>query len=1073
MKIVVRILAGTASIAICAALLIGGLAAAILWTDSGQDLLRRKTEELASNALGPGYVVALGQQTISIGPSGRIGLGFSDVALRDRESGETVGTVALVRAGIGVSSLLSGNLALETLAVERVRLDPGTLEGEGDVEPFVPDEIFQTADRIFTALDDAGLRLLEVADVASLNADPDTRLDRLTVSRVGQGETAIDLTAHLAGRDVAVTGRATLAPDGNRLAGLSLQTAPLPLAFGEPPQDAGDRSVAFEGSASLAAELATTEAGRNLRVRLDAGEGRLIGRMPVALRSGVLELTLDEGRSYARVSAGRIETASVEAEFRGGLNLVADAAGHHGFSLASSRLISTAGGDGAPRSAELTLGGWFDPADAAADIERLVLDTGDGGLAGAAALGGIEPEDRIRADLTFDNVDAATVKAFWPIIISPEARSWVIDHAGDAGRVEGGNFTLDVSVDRLPKILDPEISPSAEEMHLALAIDGAAFATIGDLPDLSAVTGDLDFRAGRTVISVASATVAAVPEVTILPSSLQFEREEAGVIASLSLNIGGPAPALLEIADRDPVNALDKIGWQSDEVSGAATAGVNARFLLGRPGEKSVLQNWTVIADLDDVGLKRRLEGRQLGAITGMASLSPGTVFGEVEATIDGVPARIAFAEPLEPNPVGERSLTITTELEKSQLQAILPALDDVVDGALSATLVRSGDTYRAAIDLSAARLRLPATGWSKGPGVPASLSFDMTTDDNTLSLTNAKLEGEGFHAEGQAEADRGGLKSVTIDKAAFSRSDDFSGSVRREDGGFKVALTGRSLDARAGLARLRAGGMASATDTGTRQAPLDLSIAVDRLIGFGGEELRNATIAFRQQASGAPVADIAAVAADGSPLRLAIQKRGEGRSVELSTDDAGALLRFTGLYSNMYGGRARLAMAGNQPAQYGGKLALQDFTLVNESRLARLVGTTRDREASLAGAVGQELQTSDAYFDAASAQLAWNGSRLVARDGIIRGPIFGSSFEGVIVDDAQRIAIDGSFMPAYGVNRLFGAIPFFGGILGNGQEGGLIGITYRLAGPLDDPTLSVNPISAIAPGIFRRIFEY
>lgn len=63
--------------------------------------------------------------------------------------------------------------------------------------------------------------------------------------------------------------------------------------------------------------------------------------------------------------------------------------------------------------------------------------------------------------------------------------------------------------------------------------------------------------------------------------------------------------------------------------------------------------------------------------------------------------------------------------------------------------------------------------------------------------------------------------------------------------------------------------------------------------------------------------------------------------------------------------------------------------------------------------------------------------------------------------------------MPAYGLNRVFGAIPVVGRILGNGREGGLIGITYRLSGNFSSPKLEINPISAIAPGIFRNIFAY
>ncbi|MGN6149622.1 MAG: hypothetical protein ACTHPD_13870, partial [Rhizomicrobium sp.] len=39
-------------------------------------------------------------------------------------------------------------------------------------------------------------------------------------------------------------------------------------------------------------------------------------------------------------------------------------------------------------------------------------------------------------------------------------------------------------------------------------------------------------------------------------------------------------------------------------------------------------------------------------------------------------------------------------------------------------------------------------------------------------------------------------------------------------------------------------------------------------------------------------------------------------------------------------------------------------------------------------------------------------------------------------------------------------------------QGEGIIGMTYSVSGDADQPSLSVNPLAALAPGIFRRIFE-
>jgi len=36
-----------------------------------------------------------------------------------------------------------------------------------------------------------------------------------------------------------------------------------------------------------------------------------------------------------------------------------------------------------------------------------------------------------------------------------------------------------------------------------------------------------------------------------------------------------------------------------------------------------------------------------------------------------------------------------------------------------------------------------------------------------------------------------------------------------------------------------------------------------------------------------------------------------------------------------------------------------------------------------------------------------------------------------------------------------------------------LIGVTYEIVGSPGKPELRVNPISAMAPGVFRKIFEF
>ena len=62
----------------------------------------------------------------------------------------------------------------------------------------------------------------------------------------------------------------------------------------------------------------------------------------------------------------------------------------------------------------------------------------------------------------------------------------------------------------------------------------------------------------------------------------------------------------------------------------------------------------------------------------------------------------------------------------------------------------------------------------------------------------------------------------------------------------------------------------------------------------------------------------------------------------------------------------------------------------------------------------------------------------------------------------------------ADGVGVFIAGFFFVGSLfLGGGDKEGLVGITFEVVGPPGTPTLRVNPISAVAPGLLRKVFEF
>ena len=111
--------------------------------------------------------------------------------------------------------------------------------------------------------------------------------------------------------------------------------------------------------------------------------------------------------------------------------------------------------------------------------------------------------------------------------------------------------------------------------------------------------------------------------------------------------------------------------------------------------------------------------------------------------------------------------------------------------------------------------------------------------------------------------------------------------------------------------------------------------------------------------------------------------------------------------------------------------------------------------------------------FSALRAEFTRQNGALTIRDGVVKGPMIGATIEGSIDYPGNQVCMSGTFVPMYGVNNIFGQIPLFGMFLGGGNKEGLIGVTYEVVGTPAAPVMRVNPISAMVPGVFRKIFEF
>jgi hypothetical protein len=199
--------------------------------------------------------------------------------------------------------------------------------------------------------------------------------------------------------------------------------------------------------------------------------------------------------------------------------------------------------------------------------------------------------------------------------------------------------------------------------------------------------------------------------------------------------------------------------------------------------------------------------------------------------------------------------------------------------------------------------------------------------------------------------------------------------------------------------------------------------------------------------------------------------RAGDARSrVHFRAGDAGFAVRALTGAENVVGGTAAADgdWRGGGQSQARFTVQMRDFQVVRLPAMARLLSSA----GSLTGLV--EMLNGDGIgFGALDAQMTYANDRLHFTEGRMAGPSLGLTGAGNYDMRRDNLDIDGVVAPSPMLNlSMLGSIPVIGDLLVSRRGEGVFGMTYSINGHAGEPRVGVNPVSALTPGIFRRIFE-
>ncbi len=792
---------------------------------------------------------------------------------------------------------------------------------------------------------------------------------------------------------------------------------------------------------------------------------------PLGVDAIRVEAAWEEGRRALALRTIAFKGDGTDLTLRG--DLVAP--GEPGWSLALAGTNGVLGGL-RPSDAPVALDS-FEAAFSGHDglsIDKLVLrgPTVSVDLTGAYGSGGDPRSVKVQGRAT--NSAVRSVLRLWPEAVTPPIRRFLVANLR-AGTADTLNLTVAMSgADIAAGTSGGPIPDESVKVEFAIR-DGELSATEG-LPPLSGATFTGVVTGLKAAVSTPSGRVA-MPDGRTLNASAgslsiaNFWLDSA--VAQIGFRLDGGADALASLLQTPLLRDLAGIEADPATLKGRADLKVQIPLAIHAMPKLAELP-LTVTGSIGDLSVEKvfgrdRLENANLAVSydRGALSIKGDGRFAGGPASVDvqqvrGQGGEAALSLILDDAARSRKGMTFGSQLTGPlPLKAVMP-------------IGRPGKPgIRVEADLTRTAIDGVIPGWTKASGRPGKLSFtyvegpaselrDLVLDSGPVQLRGSAV----VSAEGQ-------LDKAELGTFKLSQGDEMHAKLDRAGSVYRVSVRGNVGDARPFsklLAPANSGGRGGRDQRDQRE--LDLDVALNILTGFNDEAITKADL--KASIRGGNLRQLQMTGRLGSSNLAAQTVTQAGQTqIVMQVDDAGSMLRFLDIYRRMEGGRMHLQMAAGDGPQTG-TLTVNAFALRNEPALRRII-PTQSQTSTATDANGRpvnvNIDLNEVTFTKARADFVRSSGRLDFREAAIWGPAVGFTLDGFIDFARDRTDVSGTFVPAYGLNNMFAQVPLLGPLLGGGRNEGLFGVNFRLTGQVGSPQLTVNPLSAIAPGVFRKLF--
>jgi len=717
------------------------------------------------------------------------------------------------------------------------------------------------------------------------------------------------------------------------------------------------------------------------------------------------------------------------------------------------------------------------------DIDEFRL-AGGGGVATVKATTQAGPDGQsMAAEFSVSPMPLQTLKALWPRALATGTREWVgknlsaVDFQGgtlrftngNVGGVDAGTVTVSTDLERVTANFDAKNLvfrplPGMPEVKV---------------PEVSVRLADnaLDIAMPAAETTLADGQRLAIKDVSVRTDNVMAARPNGAI----GLTASGDLAPFIETVQSLPIRNLR----DAPRLPKAGEGKVDAHFDIKVPFIPNVSGD-----DISVSGKARITDGR-FGKVAGRfdvqgftlnLDLSDTTLDAKGDLLVNGVPAKITGQRLLGPTAGQQPPIKIMAKLDDADRTQLGLDINDIVQGVVpievSLEPAANGPlAVKLHADLTNADMTLDHLQWHKAAGRSAAVDADIVSNPNhDTELQRFKITSDDIAAEGKIVVGSDNkIKQFEFPNLMLNVVSrlDIKGS-RGKDDMWSVDASGKNFDGRnffRALFNVGNGPERKGNPPGAAKGAR-VNAQIDNVIGGYDVSLRNVKMQIETRGGNLTALDVKGTLDGGAPLAATVDKSSGPRRLLVDSPDAGQVMKLVNFYPNMQGGRLRLEvnLDGSGPAEKTGILWVEDFKILGDPIVSEVVSSADQGRPAIDGRRNVTREVFE--FDRMRAPFSVGYGQFVLEEAYLKGPLLGANLRGKVDFKTKHVNFGGTYIPLQGLNGALGGIPLLGQIISGTQGEGIFGITFAVQGPTANPQVIVNPLSLVAPGIFREVFQ-